>query len=172
MSFLKRISDRVKDLFEKDDSDERVLPGLNFPLRKAMYKYSKQKSRRNLDTLSAELTKAVFLVPRTTQSKAIPKKKVKAKTAAKKAKKKKEAEAPIVLMYVQDERGRILLPAFSHSSEVKAYFQKEVSTLSVPASDLWKLGLMNEKVAGVVIDPASLLWILSRDHLEGLSSSK
>ncbi|EQA38515.1 SseB N-terminal domain protein [Leptospira inadai serovar Lyme str. 10] len=139
--------------------------------RRAMIQYGKKKNPKNLAKLSEELTRSSFLVPRLEAGKLPPGKKTKPKSKKKapaKKKKKLEQEDQIVLLYVRDENGRIFLPAFSHPEEVIRYFGKETTTIRLPAPDLWRTGLGNKEVAGVVIDPATTLWILSREHLEVL----
>ncbi|TGJ98918.1 SseB family protein [Leptospira langatensis] len=171
MSSIKKISSFLKDYFTPIPKFE----GENAPFQEAIYRYSRNRSEKNLDTLSTELTKAYFLIPYTDQ-KAMAKKKAKPKkkVAAKKKKKKtvKNEPEPIVLLYISDEKGRVYLPAFSHPSESMLYFGKETQLAPITAKELWSVGLQNEGVSGVVIDPGSTLWILSRDHLEVLRKEK
>lgn len=171
MSSFKNILSSIKEYFEPIPKFD----GENAGFREAIYLYSKNRSEKNLEKLSAELTKAYFLIPHAGEE-AVPKKKAKPKkkVAAKKKKKvsPKKGPEPIVLLYVSDERGRVFLPAFSHPSESFRYFKKETALVPISARELWALGLQNKGVSGVAIDPGSTLWLLSREHLELLQKEK
>ncbi|MGJ4744848.1 SseB family protein [Leptospira sp. SA-E8] len=171
MSSFKKVLSSIKEYFEPIPKFD----GENAKFREAIYLYSKYRSEKNLEKLSAELTKAYFLIPHA-GAEAIPKKaKPKKKVAAKKKKKSpspKKGPEPIVLLYVSDERGRVFLPAFSHPSESVRYFKKETALIPITAKELWALGLQNKGVSGVAIDPGSTLWLLSREHLELLQKEK
>ncbi|EQA44488.1 SseB N-terminal domain protein [Leptospira broomii serovar Hurstbridge str. 5399] len=165
MSFFRKILSLLKG--ETPNASDSEADDSAF--RYAMMQYGKKKNPKNLAKLSEELTKSSFLVPHLEAGKLPPgkKKKLKPKKKAPAKKKKKEADE-IVLLYVSDENGRIFLPAFSHPKEVIRYFGKETPTIRLSARDLWWTGLRNKEIAGVVIDPATTLWILSREHLEVL----
>lgn len=163
MDWIEEVRDFWDRLFLKIPKFE----GKNAAFQEAIFLYSRKRNPKNLERLSSELTKAYFLVPHVVSPPAKKKAKPKKKAAAKKKKKSGETEpAPIVLMYISDEKGRVYLPAFSHPSESLRYFGKETSLIPVTAKELWWVGLQNKGVSGVAIDPGSTLWILSRDHLE------
>ncbi|WP_367897776.1 SseB family protein [Leptospira sp. WS58.C1] len=167
---FKRVLSSIREYFEPIPKFD----GENARFREAIYLYSKNRSEKNLEKLSAELTKAYFLIPHAGEE-AVPKKtKPKKKVAAKKKKKvsPNKGAKPIVLLYVSDERGRVFLPAFSHPSESFRYFKKETPLVPITAKELWVLGLQNKGVSGVAIDPGSTLWLLSREHLELLQKEK
>ncbi|EPG76480.1 hypothetical protein LEP1GSC058_1425 [Leptospira fainei serovar Hurstbridge str. BUT 6] len=163
MSFFRKFL----SLLNRETSIAGVPQAGNSAFRLAMMQYGKKKNPKNLAKLSEELTKSTFLIPHLEAEKLPPRKKTKLKPKKKAvAKKKRKQTDQIVLLYVRDENGRIFLPAFSHPEEVVRYFGKETSTIQLSAKDLWWTGLQNQEVAGVVIDPATTLWILSREHLE------
>ncbi|TGL61417.1 SseB family protein [Leptospira sarikeiensis] len=170
MSVTGKIFSFIKDYLEPIPKFD----GENAGFREAIYLYSKKRSEKNLEKLSAELTKAYFLIPHAGAEQLPKKAKPKKKVAAKKKKKAtpKKGPEPIVLLYVSDERGRVFLPAFSHPSESIRYFGKETALVPITARELWALGLQNKGVSGVAIDPGSTLWILSREHLELLQKEK
>ncbi|EIE01907.1 SseB family protein [Leptospira licerasiae] len=170
MSSFKKVLSSIKEYFEPIPKFD----GENANFREAIYLYSKNRSEKNLEKLSAELTKAYFLIPHAGAEAAAKKAKPKKKAAAKKKKKTspKKGPEPIVLLYVSDERGRVFLPAFSHPSESFRYFKKETPLVPITAKELWALGLQNKGVSGVAIDPGSTLWLLSREHLELLQKEK
>lgn len=170
MSSFKKVLSSIKEYFEPIPKFE----GENAKFREAIYLYSKHRSEKNLEKLSAELTKAYFLIPHAGSGAAAKKVKPKKKVAAKKKKKTppKKGPEPIVLLYVSYERGRVFLPAFSHPSESFRYFKKETALVPITAKELWVLGLQNKGVSGVAIDPGSTLWLLSREHLELLQKEK
>lgn len=170
MSSFKKVLSSIKEYFEPIPKFD----GENAGFREAIYLYSKNRSEKNLEKLSAELTKAYFLIPHAGEEAAAKKAKPKKKAAAKKKKKAptKKGPQPIVLLYVSDEHGRVFLPAFSHPSESFRYFKKDTALVPITAKELWALGLQNKGVSGVAIDPGSTLWLLSRDHLELLQKEK
>lgn len=62
----------------------------------------------------------------------------------------------------------VYLPAFTATTELKNWCKEPIHTISVPAAWLWKFILSQNNFTGIVINPGSIGWTISCDHIRSL----
>ena len=62
----------------------------------------------------------------------------------------------------------VYLPIFTDSSQIPLWYTDPVYTLSVPAVWLWKFVLSQKNYQGVVINPGSIEWSITLEHIQSL----
>ncbi len=74
-----------------------------------------------------------------------------------------------VIMY-RDGRGGDWVPLFTDWQQMRAWTQRPVQPLVLPAGAAWDFALRDESAAGAVIDPAAYRLSLDRETLERLKN--
>ena len=79
-----------------------------------------------------------------------------------------EAGSLIKFMNCQNEKGESFLPAFTDWREIQQWTVSEMSTLAMPAAELWQFALNDGNYVGVVINPATVAWSLFPSNIQSL----
>lgn len=72
-----------------------------------------------------------------------------------------------LLISTTSER-EIYLPIFTDTAALKHFTSESVFTLRVPAKWLWEFALSQKGFSGVVINPHTISWDLSLEHIQSL----
>jgi len=72
-----------------------------------------------------------------------------------------------LLISTTDER-EVYLPVFTDSTELTRFTTQPVFTLTVPAEWLWKFILSQKNFTGIVLNPGSIGWDMSLEHVQSL----
>ncbi len=79
-----------------------------------------------------------------------------------------EAGSLIKFMNCQNEKRESFLPAFTDWHEIQKWTNSEVSTIVLPAAELWQFALNDSNYVGVAINPATIAWTLFPSNIQSL----
>jgi hypothetical protein len=79
-----------------------------------------------------------------------------------------EAGSLIKFMNCLNEKGEPFLPAFTDWNEIRQWVNFEVSTIVMPAKELWGFALRDKNYKGIAINPATLAWTLLPSNIEAI----
>ena len=120
----------------------------------ALRNASEEQEEAALDALSAELQKAVFLVPVLGEPEA------------------EEGSASIQVMICVDDEGEEFVPLFTDVARLRTWSDAPVSAVAVYAEEAWNLVLSQEQCHGAVVNPSEDddlgPLIIPRDDVEAL----
>lgn len=154
--------------FKKKVISKPVVPpvDLNKPvenphLKKAINAFKANRSLKTQDELGKQLNSGNYLV-------AILADEMKTTPSETEGQATVEKGSLIKFLNCFNEEGECFLPAFTDWEEIRQWTTQDVSTMVMPSADLWGFALHGDQYAGIVINPAGILWTMSKENIKAL----
>ena len=148
----------------KHNKSERTVdvskPIENPALQAAFRRHVEERSEASVTALGQALNSSIYLVPILTDDMLTSPSSPGMVTI--------EAGSLIKFMNCKNENGESFLPAFTDWHEIQQWVTTEVSTIAMPAAELWQFVLNDANYAGVAINPATVAWTLFPYNIQSL----